>query len=408
MFCKWCGNTIKTTDKKCSSCGRETPPLSDCGGFYDLKRPWEAPMPPPEPTHTYMSAPTGPDPRVQQLENEKKGIIEEANKRHLIMLIICGALALALTISLIFHIVGGDDEVAPAPYPAGNGSQVESTGNGESEPAASSTPSDPTGESTPVETEPVETHPQPEVFIIDKDGERALYVGEGYTAELVASNETSVEVDISWEVKQQDEDQKQDEDQTMPNVAGSVETNNAENTGETKKSEKVSLTADWSEGLKLLCDTSAMSVFAQNENTAPETTDVPDEEKTPETEGELPKENTEPVSYRWQYKTEDTWTDITTKDAGVLTWEECQKASLNVAELRCIITVKNGEDTVLELTLGGFKIEDKALSSNYKVTFPLMESDLAGNEQGGNQKGNDSEIESIKIVSDNTNVNNED
>lgn len=37
MFCKWCGNTIQTTDKKCPSCGRETPPMSDCGGFYNLK-----------------------------------------------------------------------------------------------------------------------------------------------------------------------------------------------------------------------------------------------------------------------------------------------------------------------------------------------------------------------------------
>lgn len=37
MFCKWCGKTIQTTDKKCPSCGRETPPMSDCGGFYNLK-----------------------------------------------------------------------------------------------------------------------------------------------------------------------------------------------------------------------------------------------------------------------------------------------------------------------------------------------------------------------------------
>lgn len=37
MFCKWCGNNIQLTDKKCPSCGRETPPMSDCGGFYNLK-----------------------------------------------------------------------------------------------------------------------------------------------------------------------------------------------------------------------------------------------------------------------------------------------------------------------------------------------------------------------------------
>lgn len=37
MFCKWCGKSIQLTDKKCPACGRETPPMSDCGGFYDLK-----------------------------------------------------------------------------------------------------------------------------------------------------------------------------------------------------------------------------------------------------------------------------------------------------------------------------------------------------------------------------------
>lgn len=53
MFCKWCGNTIKTTDSKCPSCGRETPAMSDCGGFYDLKHTLEsstlAPPAPPTP-----------------------------------------------------------------------------------------------------------------------------------------------------------------------------------------------------------------------------------------------------------------------------------------------------------------------------------------------------------------------
>lgn len=37
MFCKWCGNDINPTDKNCAFCGRETPPMSNCGGFYNLK-----------------------------------------------------------------------------------------------------------------------------------------------------------------------------------------------------------------------------------------------------------------------------------------------------------------------------------------------------------------------------------
>lgn len=36
MFCKWCGGKITSSDTKCGRCGREVPPLSDCGGFYDL------------------------------------------------------------------------------------------------------------------------------------------------------------------------------------------------------------------------------------------------------------------------------------------------------------------------------------------------------------------------------------
>lgn len=36
MFCKWCGEKIEPEERKCAACGREIPPLSDCGGFYGL------------------------------------------------------------------------------------------------------------------------------------------------------------------------------------------------------------------------------------------------------------------------------------------------------------------------------------------------------------------------------------
>ncbi len=54
MFCKWCGNKIRITEKSCPVCGRETPPMSDCGGLYNLKQFSDAPAPvpfpdPPEP-----------------------------------------------------------------------------------------------------------------------------------------------------------------------------------------------------------------------------------------------------------------------------------------------------------------------------------------------------------------------
>lgn len=36
MFCKWCGANISGSATVCDRCGRETPAMSDCGGFYDL------------------------------------------------------------------------------------------------------------------------------------------------------------------------------------------------------------------------------------------------------------------------------------------------------------------------------------------------------------------------------------
>lgn len=36
MFCKWCGEPVKSGQIKCPECGRELPPLSECGGFYNL------------------------------------------------------------------------------------------------------------------------------------------------------------------------------------------------------------------------------------------------------------------------------------------------------------------------------------------------------------------------------------
>lgn len=36
MICKWCGAKIREKDRTCPRCGQEIPPLSECGGFYDL------------------------------------------------------------------------------------------------------------------------------------------------------------------------------------------------------------------------------------------------------------------------------------------------------------------------------------------------------------------------------------
>lgn len=36
MFCKWCGADLSPRAARCTQCGREVPPKSDCGGFFDL------------------------------------------------------------------------------------------------------------------------------------------------------------------------------------------------------------------------------------------------------------------------------------------------------------------------------------------------------------------------------------
>ena len=36
MICKWCGEAVEPGQGTCSHCGKELPPLSECGGFYNV------------------------------------------------------------------------------------------------------------------------------------------------------------------------------------------------------------------------------------------------------------------------------------------------------------------------------------------------------------------------------------
>ncbi len=38
MICKWCGASLPGAQGKCRRCGKEQPPLSECGGFYNIAR----------------------------------------------------------------------------------------------------------------------------------------------------------------------------------------------------------------------------------------------------------------------------------------------------------------------------------------------------------------------------------
>ena len=87
MFCKWCGKTIKSTDKCCPDCGRETPAMSDCGGLYDLR------------CSTAPSALKA-SPTAEKAEKEHDKDRQAARKHHTAM-IVCFAVMVALVFFLL-------------------------------------------------------------------------------------------------------------------------------------------------------------------------------------------------------------------------------------------------------------------------------------------------------------------
>lgn len=90
MFCKWCGKTIQPTDRNCPACGRETPPLSDCGGLYNLKyTPGTSATPTPPPA----SPASAKCPIMDKLE-PKYARDRKASKRHHKITMICFAVLL--------------------------------------------------------------------------------------------------------------------------------------------------------------------------------------------------------------------------------------------------------------------------------------------------------------------------
>lgn len=93
MFCKWCGNPIQPTDKICPSCGRETPPMPDCGGFYNLKYDSSGHVDRlPEPPHTDTIQEEHP---VTEKKEPKYARDRKASQRHHTMTMVCFAAFLA-------------------------------------------------------------------------------------------------------------------------------------------------------------------------------------------------------------------------------------------------------------------------------------------------------------------------
>lgn len=97
MFCKWCGKTIQTTDTNCPNCGRQTPPLSDCGGFYNLKTPNSA-LP-------HDIKPTSPVivncPVIEKLESKYIRDRKTDKKHHRLTTIFFGIVTILIALSLV-------------------------------------------------------------------------------------------------------------------------------------------------------------------------------------------------------------------------------------------------------------------------------------------------------------------
>lgn len=99
MFCKWCGETITTAAERCPKCGRETPAMSDCGGFYQLKTGGENSAVPPQPS--------GPI-KLPQLDKLGHMYVRDMKKTRLLQLVSLGAMVLTvlLLVVTLISIVG--------------------------------------------------------------------------------------------------------------------------------------------------------------------------------------------------------------------------------------------------------------------------------------------------------------
>ena len=100
MFCKWCGKTIQITDVNCPNCGRETPPLSDCGGFYNLKAP--------DGTIPQSKVNTVPESKVNTVPVVERIYINDrkADKaHHKLTVIFFGVVSVLITISFVLGIL---------------------------------------------------------------------------------------------------------------------------------------------------------------------------------------------------------------------------------------------------------------------------------------------------------------
>lgn len=154
MFCKWCGNTISPTDSSCPVCGRQTPPMADCGGYYNLN--YSAPV---EPAPAPVKAPC---PVVEKLEGRYMKD-RKTSRRHyktsLVLLLVLLLLS-AVTVGLLVYQTVSLGKVRESLELNGEVTETEpeaTAGETESKQEETIPPTETEPEETVAETEPEET-----------------------------------------------------------------------------------------------------------------------------------------------------------------------------------------------------------------------------------------------------------
>lgn len=88
MICKWCGTAVDPAARSCSNCGHEIPPLSDCGGFYNIvPQATRQVAPPPEPLT--QNPPVADRQRTETNPSKRKG---QRRKRNVLLPLLAFAL----------------------------------------------------------------------------------------------------------------------------------------------------------------------------------------------------------------------------------------------------------------------------------------------------------------------------
>ncbi len=98
MFCKWCGQNVDLKNGVCPSCGKQQPPMTDCGGFYNLVPGAKAAETPAGPAQPVQPSLRNNDRALQEL---RKQVAQESRTTRLLGLIGIGVGALALLLTLV-------------------------------------------------------------------------------------------------------------------------------------------------------------------------------------------------------------------------------------------------------------------------------------------------------------------